>query len=198
MPMIGDETTGFTPKAFTQYSKEKKKALEIETKAYSTLTMALPDNIFHQVGNIKICETVEEMLTRFNHLVREMNKLKMEPSESNKMDTSSSKTVSGENWIMDGGCSRYITENFNLLTNVKNIQGGYVAFAGNLGGMITKEGDVSNGCITFEKVNYRDKVDHNFLSMSLICDKKYTTVFNDKERIIMKPGYIIPEDMVVM
>ena len=99
---------------------------------------------------------------------------------------------------MDSGCSRHITGNLNLLSNVRNIQGGYVAFAGNSGGMITQEGEVSNGKITFERVNYCDKVDHNLLSVSQICDKKYTTVFNDKECMILKPGYVIPEDMIVM
>ena len=64
--------------------------------------------------------------------------------------------------------------------------------------MITQEGEVSNGKITFEKVNYYDKVDHNLLSVSQICDKKYTTVFTHKKCLILKLGYVIPDDMVVM
>lgn len=53
--LIGDATTGFEPKPFNAYTQEKKKTLYIETKVYSTLTMAIPDNYFHQVGSIKIC-----------------------------------------------------------------------------------------------------------------------------------------------
>ncbi|XP_076889492.1 uncharacterized protein LOC143540268 [Bidens hawaiensis] len=48
-----------------------------------------------------------------------------------------SNTISGEIWIMDSGCSRHITGNLNLLSNVNNIQGGYVAFAGNQGACYT-------------------------------------------------------------
>lgn len=54
---------------------------------------------------------------------------------------------------MDSGYSKHITGYLNILSNVKDNQGGYVAFAGNQGGMIIEEGNVSNGSFTFEKVN---------------------------------------------
>lgn len=43
-------------------SNEEKKAGEIEKRAYSTLTMALPKNIFHQVSNTK------DFASLFQHL----------------------------------------------------------------------------------------------------------------------------------
>ncbi|XP_076899637.1 uncharacterized protein LOC143553540 [Bidens hawaiensis] len=84
--------------------------------------MALPENIFHQVGSIKICaslfqhirmrsmgntaeskkvklkfqfrnfnllkgETVEEMTTRFNYLIADLDKMRLETSVIDKIDT---------------------------------------------------------------------------------------------------------------
>ncbi|KAI3732712.1 hypothetical protein L1987_63919 [Smallanthus sonchifolius] len=40
-------------------------------------------------------------------------------------------------WYVDSGCSRHMTGNIRLLEDVINIDGGYVAFAGNKGGYIT-------------------------------------------------------------
>ncbi|XP_076913229.1 uncharacterized protein LOC143571776 [Bidens hawaiensis] len=123
-----------------------------------------------------IPETIDSKTVEFDSL----SKIKTTISGNQEKKESSSRTISGDKWILDSGCSRHITDNLDLLTNVKDIQGGYVAFAGNQGGMITKEREVSNGNITSERVNYCEKVDHNLLSMSQICDKKYTTLFTDK------------------
>jgi hypothetical protein len=91
-----------------------------------------------------------------------------------------------------------MTGNLSLLHNVKQTNGGYVAFAGVKGGYITGEGAVSNGKISFEKVNYVEELKHNLLSVSQICDKKYSTFFNERECLILKPGIVIPEDWIVM
>jgi hypothetical protein len=47
-----------------------------------------------------------------------------------------------------------MTGDIVLLNNVHSIHGGYVAFAGNKGGYITGEGTITNGNVTFDKVNY--------------------------------------------
>lgn len=72
---------------------------------------------------------------------------------------------------MYNGCSRHITGNLNIVINMKDIQEGYVAFDGNKGGLITTAGKVSNGRITFENMNYRDKVNHRLLSVSQIVTR---------------------------
>ncbi|KAM0008735.1 hypothetical protein Hdeb2414_s0106g00796161 [Helianthus debilis subsp. tardiflorus] len=52
-------------------------------------------------------------------------------------------TVSSH-WIVDSGASRHMTGDLRLLYDVRNIRGGYVAFAGDKGGYITGEGKISN------------------------------------------------------
>ena len=67
-----------------------------------------------------------------------------------------------------------------LLTNVKSVQGGYVAFAGDKGGFITAEGTLSNGQVSFDHVNYVKQLENNLLSVSQICDKSYSIHFDGK------------------
>ena len=68
-------------------------------------------------------------------------------------------------WIVDSGASGHMTGDLSLLFDIKNINGGYVAFAGNKGGYITKEGSMSNGIVSFEKISFVKQIDHNLLSV---------------------------------
>ncbi|XP_035834096.1 uveal autoantigen with coiled-coil domains and ankyrin repeats-like [Helianthus annuus] len=101
-------------------------------------------------------------------------------------------------WIMDSGASRHMTGRKTLLYDVRGFNGGYVGFAGNQGGRIAGEGTLSNGVITFERVNYIAELENNLLSISHICDRMYSTHFMDKQCLILKPGFVIPEDWVIM
>ncbi|XP_021971805.1 uncharacterized protein LOC110866970 [Helianthus annuus] len=101
-------------------------------------------------------------------------------------------------WIMDSGASRHMTGMLALLYDVKSINGGYVGFAGNQGGRIVGQGTLTNGVITFDKVNYIIELENNLLSISQICDKSFTVHFTKNEYLIIKPGFKIPEEMVLM
>ncbi|KAI3798902.1 hypothetical protein L1987_34186 [Smallanthus sonchifolius] len=76
--------------------------------------------------------------------------------------------------------------------------GGYVSFVGDKGGQITMKGTVTNGSLCFEDVNYVSELNHSLLSVSQICDKKFSTHFNDKECLILKPGFVVPEDWILI
>ncbi|KAI3786736.1 hypothetical protein L1987_40643 [Smallanthus sonchifolius] len=83
-------------------------------------------------------------------------------------------------WYVDSGCSRHMAGNMALLQDVKPFRGGYVAFAGEKGGSITCQGVVSNGCVSFDNVNYCEQLKHNLLSVSQMCDKEYSVMFDKK------------------
>ncbi|KAI3786627.1 hypothetical protein L1987_40450 [Smallanthus sonchifolius] len=102
------------------------------------------------------------------------------------------------NWIIDSGASRHMTGNLALLFDVRNIKGGYVSFAGDKCGFISAQGTLSNGAVSFEKVNFVKQLDNNLLSVSQICDKEFKVLFDDKHCYILKKEFMIPEDMVVM
>ncbi|KAI3815617.1 hypothetical protein L1987_15294 [Smallanthus sonchifolius] len=93
-------------------------------------------------------------------------------------------------WYVDSGCSRHMTGNMALLQDVKPFRGGYVAFAGEKGDNITCQGVVSNGCVSFDNVNFCEHLKHNLLSVSQMCDKEYSVMFDKSECLILKPGVL--------
>ena len=85
-----------------------------------------------------------------------------------------------------------------LLDDVRQHQGGHVSFAGDKGGFITGLGTLTNGKVSFENVNYCKDLENNLLSVSQICDKKYSILFDDENCYILKTGFKIAEDWVLM
>jgi len=83
----------------------------------------------------------------------------------------------------------------DLLTNFRIINGGYVAFAGDKkGGKMIGQGEVSNGSLTLEKVNYVP----DLLSVSQICVKNIPVLFMSNECLFLKPNFSVPEDLMMM
>ncbi|KAI3716899.1 hypothetical protein L1987_68117 [Smallanthus sonchifolius] len=92
-----------------------------------------------------------------------------------------------------------MTGHFNLLQDYHQIDGEYVAFAGNpRGGKIEGQGTVSNGVNSLEFVNFVPQLKYNLMSVSQICDKDFCALFNSKECLILKPGVVIPEELILM
>ena len=86
-----------------------------------------------------------------------------------------------------------------LLHDFKSINGRSVAFGGNpVGGKITGQGTVKSGNLSFEKLNFVEQLNFNLLSVSQICDKEFSTHFTKSECIIVKPGFKIPDEWVLM
>ncbi|GKF85401.1 hypothetical protein Tco_0253228, partial [Tanacetum coccineum] len=57
--------------------------------------------------------------------------------------------------VIDSGCSRHMTGNMSYLIDFEEIDGGYVAFGGNLKGRkITSSGIIKTGNLDFENVYF--------------------------------------------
>src|ERR1043165_961260 len=91
-----------------------------------------------------------------------------------------------------------MTGDLSLLFDIRNNNGGYVAFSGNKGGYITMEGSVSNGIVCFERISYVKQIDYNLLSVSQICDKNFSVHFDDKSCNILNPCFIIPKGWIML
>ena len=91
-----------------------------------------------------------------------------------------------------------MTGDINQLCIIQSFNGGYVSFAGGDGGKITQRGTVSNGVLSFENINFAPELKHSLLSVSQICDKGYSTHFTDKECMVLKPGFVIPEEWILV
>jgi hypothetical protein len=91
-----------------------------------------------------------------------------------------------------------MTGNKALLQDIKQINGGIVIFTGDKGVKITGEGNVRNESITQEKVKFVEQVEHNLLSVSQTFYKEFAMCFTRIGGLILKPRFVIPEDMILM
>ncbi|GJW40098.1 putative ribonuclease H-like domain-containing protein [Tanacetum coccineum] len=102
--------------------------------------------------------------------------------------------------VADSGCLRHMTGNMSYLTNYEEIDGGYVAFKGNpKGGKITRKCTIKTGNLDFENVYFMRELKFNLFSVSQMCDKKNSVLFNDTECIVLSPNFkLIDESQVLL
>ncbi|GKC90990.1 putative ribonuclease H-like domain-containing protein [Tanacetum coccineum] len=102
--------------------------------------------------------------------------------------------------VIDSGCSRHMTGNMSYLTDYEEIDGGYVAFRGNpKGGKITGKCTIKTGNLDFENVYFMRELKFNLFSVSQMCDKKNSVLFNDTECIVLSPNFkLIDESQVLL
>ncbi|GJU50812.1 putative ribonuclease H-like domain-containing protein [Tanacetum coccineum] len=100
--------------------------------------------------------------------------------------------------VIDSGCSRHMTGNMSYLTDYKEIDGGYVAFGGNpKGGKIIGKGTIKTG--NLENVYFVRELKFNLFSVSKMCDKKNSVLFNDTDCIVLSPNFkLIDESHVLL
>ncbi|GJY45160.1 putative ribonuclease H-like domain-containing protein [Tanacetum coccineum] len=102
--------------------------------------------------------------------------------------------------VIDSGSSRHMTGNMSYLTDYEEIDGGYVAFRGNSkGGKIIGKYTIKTGNLDFENVYFVRELKFNLFSVSQMCDKKNSVLFNDTECIVLSPNFkLIDESQVLL
>ncbi|GKC55477.1 hypothetical protein Tco_1078222, partial [Tanacetum coccineum] len=101
--------------------------------------------------------------------------------------------------VIDSGCSRHMIGNMSYLTDYEEIDGGYVAFGGNpKGGKITSRGTIKTGNLDFENVYFVRELKFNLFSVSQMCDKKNSVLFNDTECIVLSPNFKLTDESQVL
>ncbi|GJW90593.1 putative ribonuclease H-like domain-containing protein [Tanacetum coccineum] len=103
--------------------------------------------------------------------------------------------------VIDSGMLyRHMDRNMSYLTDYEEIDGGYVAFGGNpKGGKITRKGTIKTGNLDFENVYFVRELKFNLFSVSQMCDKKNSVLFNDTECIMLSPNFkLIDESQVLL
>ncbi|GKD73824.1 hypothetical protein Tco_1332106 [Tanacetum coccineum] len=73
--------------------------------------------------------------------------------------------------VIDSGCSSHMTGNMSYLTDFEEINGGYVAFG---------------------------ELQCNLFSVSQMCDKKNSVLFNDTECIVLSPNFKLTDESHVL
>ncbi|GKB96507.1 putative ribonuclease H-like domain-containing protein [Tanacetum coccineum] len=102
------------------------------------------------------------------------------------------------NW--NSGCLRHMTGNMSYLIDYEEIDGGYVAFGGNpKGEKITGKGTIKTSNLDFENVYFLRELKFNLFSVSQMCDKKNSVLFNNIECIVLSPNFkLIDESQVLL
>nr|GEW77297.1 hypothetical protein [Tanacetum cinerariifolium] len=101
--------------------------------------------------------------------------------------------------VIDSGCSRHMTGNMSYLSDFKEINGGYVAFGGNLkGGKITSKGKLRTSKLDFDDVYFVKELKFNLFSVSQMCDKKNNVLFIDTECIVLSSDFKLPDENHVL
>ncbi|GJZ67439.1 putative ribonuclease H-like domain-containing protein, partial [Tanacetum coccineum] len=102
--------------------------------------------------------------------------------------------------VIDSGCSRHMTGNMSYLTDYEEIDEGYVAFGGNpKGGKITGKCTIKTGNLDFENVYFVRELKFNLFSVSQMCDKNNSVLFNDTECIVLSSNFkLIDESQVLL
>ncbi|GJW48552.1 putative ribonuclease H-like domain-containing protein [Tanacetum coccineum] len=113
-----------------------------------------------------------------------------------QVNAAHSKTTMNDQGVTDSGCSRHMTMNMYY----EEIDGGYVAFGGNpKGGKITGKGTIKTSNLDFENVYFVRELKFNLFSVSQMCDKKNSVLFNDTECIVLSPNFkLIDESQVLL
>ncbi|GJY05590.1 putative ribonuclease H-like domain-containing protein, partial [Tanacetum coccineum] len=92
-----------------------------------------------------------------------------------------------------------MTGNMSYLTDFEEIDGGYVAFGGNpKGGKIIGRGTIKTGKLDFENVYFVRELQFNLFSVSQMCDKKNSVLFNDTECIVLSPNFKLTDESHVL
>ncbi|GJU62656.1 putative ribonuclease H-like domain-containing protein [Tanacetum coccineum] len=102
--------------------------------------------------------------------------------------------------VIDSRCSRHMTRNMSYLTDYEEIDVGYVAFGGKpKGGKITGKCTIKTSNLDFENVYFVRELKFNLFSVSQMCDKKNSVLFNDTECIVLSPNFkLIDESQVLL
>nr|GEV87177.1 ribonuclease H-like domain-containing protein [Tanacetum cinerariifolium] len=101
--------------------------------------------------------------------------------------------------VIDSGCSRHMTGNMSYLSDFKELNGGYVAFGGNLkGGKIYGKGKIRTCKLDFDDVYFVKELKINLFSVSQMCDKKNSVLFTDTECLVLSPDFKLPDESQVL
>ncbi|GKA42394.1 putative ribonuclease H-like domain-containing protein [Tanacetum coccineum] len=127
-------------------------------------------------------------------------KLKTKVLDHVSKHNNASITLKKFDYIDVQGISKHMTGNMSYLINYEEIDRGYVAFEGNLkGGKIIGKGTIKTGNLDFENVYFVRELKFNLFSVSQMCDKKNSILFNDTECIVLSPNFkLIDESQVLL
>ncbi|GJZ33944.1 ribonuclease H-like domain-containing protein, partial [Tanacetum coccineum] len=104
------------------------------------------------------------------------------------------------NYVNAQGRSKHMTGNKSYLSDYEEIDGGFIAFRGDLkGDKITGKGKISTGKLDFEYVYFVKELKFNLFGVSQMCDKKNSVLFTDTKCVVLSPDFkLLNENHVLL
>nr|GEY84869.1 ribonuclease H-like domain-containing protein [Tanacetum cinerariifolium] len=101
--------------------------------------------------------------------------------------------------IINSGCLRHMTGNMSYLSDFKELNGGCVAFGGNLkGGKIYGKGKIKTCKLDFDDVYFVKELKFILFRVSQMCYKKNSVLFTDTECLVLSPDFKLPDEIQVL
>nr|GEY43918.1 ribonuclease H-like domain-containing protein [Tanacetum cinerariifolium] len=101
--------------------------------------------------------------------------------------------------VINSGCSWHMIGNMSYLSDFEELNGGYVAFGGNLkGGKIFGKGKIRIGKLDFDDVYSVNELKLTLFSVSQMCDKKNIVLFTDTGCLVLSHEFKIPDKNQVL
>nr|GEU70091.1 ribonuclease H-like domain-containing protein [Tanacetum cinerariifolium] len=98
-------------------------------------------------------------------------------------------------WLMLLKETGHMIGNMSYLSDFEKLNGGYVAFGGNLkGGKISGKGKIKTGKFDFDDVYIVKELKFNLFSVSQMYDKKNIVLFTDTECLVLLPEFKLPDE----
>nr|GEW62196.1 hypothetical protein [Tanacetum cinerariifolium] len=101
--------------------------------------------------------------------------------------------------VIDSGCSRHVTKNMSYLSNIEEINDGYVAFGSNpKGDKISGKGKIRTGKLDFDDFYFVKELKFNLISVSQMCAKKNSVLFTDIEYLVLSHEFKLLDENQMM
>lgn len=88
------------------------------------------------------------------------------------------KNIEESTWFLDSGCSRHMTSNLNLLSEVVEHKGPRITFGDNSKGKDVGKGKIIHDKIIIKDVLLVENLCYNLINTSQLCDNGYTVEFH--------------------
>ena len=83
-----------------------------------------------------------------------------------------------QQWYLDSGCSKHMTEDKSNFLSISFKQEGHVTYGDNYKGRILGRGSIGDkDILVIHDVLFVEGLKHNLLSISQLCDKGYQVIF---------------------
>ena len=127
--------------------------------------------------NKKVSDEVSSKSKTSEEKLRWIAKGKEKAQDSLVVQTTLKAQKGAKVWILDSGCSSYMSGDKSLFSELVSYDGGTMKFENNENAAIVEKGNVSAGAGIIQNVLYAKGLRHSLLSVSQICDMSHTVMF---------------------